>query len=361
MRRGMMDWQPEEVPADLLKARVQQVAEKCRSEGLSTMVLYTNFTRPHDVAVLTHFVPFWSQALLAVTATGESALVMATTGRTVQWIRSTSAVDHVAVGSQIGNVLADWLSNNSETPIESPYGVIYPENIPQVLLDQLAHRLSPSKAVDMSDWWTQASSAWRTPDAVAQQARSIALAALEAATQVEHECGHSIVAAVDGTSRSLGAEEVSVFVALDLDDSFQLRRLEGPAPLGPRIAVQVTVAYKGHWVRHTRSFERQGDRLVVLPQIQEAEIKWTQIGAAGHSPATMAANVAGALGAELRSWEIEGPVRGLPLGTLASSQTAAEPCERFTPESSLTLRLHHESGAVLWGAPLPLISFTATH
>jgi hypothetical protein len=360
MRRGMMDWQPEEVPAQLLSSRVQQVAAQCKSEGLAAMVFYANFTRPMDVSLLTHFVPFWSQALLAITATGRSALVMATTGRTVQWIRSTSVVEHVAVGSQIGQVLADWIAQESEAPSGTPYGVVHPDEVPQLLLDQLQQRLAPARPLDMSTWWDPTSSAWSTPLAVAQQARYIAQAALDAVAQAPHDTGHSIVAAADGTCRSLGAEEVAVLVAPDLARSDPLRRLEGDARLGTRVAVQVTVAYKGHWLRQTRSFDRQGDRLVAMPHCQEADAALARSSAARHPPAYTAAAVAQALGAELSDWALEGPVRGLPLDTLASSRSASVLQEPAMLEASLTLRLRSPSGAVLWGAPLPRTPFTAT-
>jgi hypothetical protein len=213
MRRGLMDWQPDEVPAELLAARVQQVAAHCQAQGLSAVVLYANFTRPVDVALLTHFVPFWSQALLAVTATGRTALVMATTGRTIQLIRASSVVEHVGVGSQIGQVLAKWLTEEAHVDTAAPYGVVYPHDVPQTLLDQLTSGLAPAESADLSAWWSAVSSTWRTPAGVAQQARRMALAAMAAVASGSHDSGHSVVAAADGTCRSLGAEEVAVCVA----------------------------------------------------------------------------------------------------------------------------------------------------
>jgi hypothetical protein len=350
MRRGMMDWQPEEVPAQLLQARVQAVAQYCRAQGLAAVVLYSNFTRPVDVALLTHFVPFWSQALLAVTATGRTALVMSTTGRTVQWIRSTSVVDHVAVGKQIGDVLAAWLAQEAGGAAPAPYGLVHPLDMPQPLIDQLAQGLAPAASVDVSTWWASTAATWPTPAAVAERARAIADAAFTAVARAPHANGHSVVAVADGTCRSQGAEEVAVFVAPNLARSDALCRLEGDAPLGERVAVQVSVAYKGHWVRQTRSFDQRNSHLIQLPQAEAADAALLQWPAAGASPAHAAATIAQALGAELDAWTLEQPARGTPLAAVPAPDS-----DLAVREGNLTLRLRSPSGPVLWGAPLPVV------
>lgn len=367
MRRGMMDWQPEEVPAQLLQSRVQQVAQYCREQGLAAVVLYSNFTRPVDVALLTHFVPFWSQALLAVTAAGRTALVMSTTGRTVQWIRATSVVDHVAVGKQVGDVLAPWLVQETAGAAPACVGLVHPLDMPQPVLDQLTAGLAPAAPRDVSAWWRETSARWSTPAPVAAQARAIVAGAWAAVLDMSHDSGHSVVAAADGTCRSLGAEEVAVFLAPDLAVSDSVRRLEGDAPLGARVAVQVSVAYKGHWLRETRSFAHQSGRLVALPGADAAHTAFLNARAAAATPADAACAVAQALGAQVQGWVLECPARGIPLDVAAQSPATPDTpaagkaaAAALPSEGSLTLRLRTPSGPLLWGAALPPTSSIAT-
>jgi hypothetical protein len=67
-----------------------------------------------------------------------------------------------------------------------------------------------------------------------------------------------MLAAVDGEARRQGAEEVYIAVAPDLAKSRMLRRQEGDGTLGVRFAVRASVAYKGAWVRMTRTLARDG-------------------------------------------------------------------------------------------------------
>src|SRR5690349_24170068 len=92
MRRGLIAWSREEVPASVLEARVARLQEKMRSAGLGVVFVYTSFARPSAEAWLTHFVPYWNEGLLAVPQTGAPVLLAAFSKRMHDWIRSVSHV-----------------------------------------------------------------------------------------------------------------------------------------------------------------------------------------------------------------------------------------------------------------------------
>lgn len=349
MRRGFMSWTPEEVPAELLAERVAQVAGECRARGLAALVQYSNFTRPLGISALTHFVPFWSQAMLAVTASGRSVLSMATTGRTVQWIRSTACVDEVLVGGDIGASVGRRLSELLGERI-GPIGIAYPQDIPQAALDSLRAHTQQAQQLDASAWWDACLPGFAPTAAVVAGARQIARAGLMAMVEQAHADANAVVAAVDGRCRGLGAEEVAVLCAPDLDRDAGLRRLEGAAPLGPRFAVQLSLAYKGHWLRMTSSFERTQGLPVEAAACQQAGQALEEAVAQGASPQAAAAAVASATGARLDDWWLEGRRAGLPLDCLA----AADLDHRLTTvpaEASFGLRLHGPAGSWLFGQP----------
>ena len=60
MRRGLISWSHEEVPAPVLERRVARLQDRMRDAGLGAMLVYTSFARPSAVAWLTHFVPYWN-------------------------------------------------------------------------------------------------------------------------------------------------------------------------------------------------------------------------------------------------------------------------------------------------------------
>jgi hypothetical protein len=61
---------------------------------------------------------------------------------------------------------------------------------------------------------------------------------------------------VERHARLAAAEDAYIAVAADLDRDRRLVRVSGPVPLGGRFAVRASIAYKGAWVRRTRTFAR---------------------------------------------------------------------------------------------------------
>ena len=92
MRRGLIGWSREEVPASALEWRVARLQERMRAAGLGAVLIYTSFARPSAVAWLTHFVPYWNEGLLVILPSGPPALLAAFSKRMQGWIRSVSHV-----------------------------------------------------------------------------------------------------------------------------------------------------------------------------------------------------------------------------------------------------------------------------
>ena len=102
MRRGLISWSREEVPAPVLEARVAKVQDRMRAEGLGAVLVYTSFARPGAVAWLTHFVPYWNEALLLVPQSGATVLLAAFSKRMHGWVTGVSHVGEVQPVSQLG-------------------------------------------------------------------------------------------------------------------------------------------------------------------------------------------------------------------------------------------------------------------
>ena len=127
-----------------------------------------------------------------------------------------------------------------------------------------------------------------------------------------------IVAAIDGYCRANGAEEVAVVLAPDLAHDSLLRRLEGETTLGERFAVQVSLAYKGCWLRVASSYLRDAETATELPEclMARAELQRGRLGASSQNLAACAAKAAKAL---LDDWSLEARSAGLPLATIAAA------------------------------------------
>jgi hypothetical protein len=313
---------------------VAQVAAACQANGVDALLLYSSFTRPAQVCALTQFVPFWSQAMLVVTAQGRTMLTMATTGRTVQWINSTSCVDEVVVGPEIGATASKWLASQTQA---SAIAVANMSDVPQAALDSLRHSLTNVELREANAWYAPLEAGFTPAPMVAQRALQIARAGLSLVTSLTFQGTHDIVAAIDGHCRSSGAEEVAVLLAPDLSSSSLLHRLEGETSLGECFAVQVSLAYKGCWLRIGSSYRRDAATVTELPECGLARTE-VQRGHLGASSGDLAASAASAAKANLEDWSLEARFGGLPLATIAcAGHTAAESIPAF---STLYLQLH---------------------
>ena len=96
---------------------------------------------------------------------------------------------------------------------------------------------------------------------MSRRAKDIAVEALAASIPQKPRTTGALIGGIEGPAREAGAEEVIIAVAPDLARDARLARIEGEETLGARYAVRVSVAYKGHWIRLTRTNDDDGRRL----------------------------------------------------------------------------------------------------
>ncbi len=342
-----MDWDPVEVPEEVLRGRVSQVAEACGAQGFDAVLYYASFTRPAQVSALTHFVPFWSQALLAITPSGASMLTMATTGRTVQWIRGTSRVDEVIVGPEIGASAGRWLQD--KTPARR-IAIASMDDLPQSAHAGLRGALPEAVLESAGPWCAALEAGFGPTPQVVRTAHDMAESALARVRSAAWPNAQALVAALDGHCRALGAEEVLVKVAPDLGRSADPYRIEGPMDLGAHFGVRLTLAYKGHWLRAGSSFSGAGAAATEAPAcaaalgaLREAALRTRRIDA-------LVDAMRRASGARIEHWNVEARRAGLPLYSVsASDRPEAAEAPAF---STFSARLESGDVPLILSAPL---------
>src|SRR5437870_6906585 len=128
MRRGLISWSGEEVPPSVLEGRVARLQEQMRAADLGAVLVYTSFARPSAVAWLTHFVPYWNEALLVVFPAGAPVLLAAFSKRVHDWIRSVSHLGEVRSAPDLGRAATAYLKERPPEP--SRIGVTAPGALP---------------------------------------------------------------------------------------------------------------------------------------------------------------------------------------------------------------------------------------
>jgi len=349
VRRGLISWARDEVPPSVLEGRVARLQEEMHNADLGAMLIYTSFARPSAVAWLTHFVPYWNEALLVVFPTGAPVLLAAFSKRVHDWIRSVSHLGEVRSAPDLGKAAAAFLK---ERPRETArIGVLELDALPWSVAEPLV-KSEYGALVDATDLFA----AIRQPadEVEIRLARRAATIAAQAFKTIPREAKRAseLLSVLERSARLDGAEEVLPRLAPDLRADATLRRLEGDALLGQRYAVELSVAYKATWIRITRCVSTQAvplswrgaaDRFVeAVERLNEVNLSLEPQVAGSARPGKNAA------------WTLETCRGSPPLSIVATGET---PSPSALPGGSLacvSLQLDLDDGPWLRGEPLIL-------
>lgn len=314
MRRGLISWSRAELPEAVLDARVAAAQAAMAQAGIDALAVYTTPSRTAGVSWFTGFVPYWNEGLLVVPCEGRPVLISALSNRVRDWIHRNAHVEQVLnaplIGAEAAKLIPARASKSQVAAVDLPH-------LPARVIAGLAtggHIVVDGTAI------MTALRARPDPAEIALTARASAIAAhaLRTLDAMEQDAG-ALVAKADGEARRLGAEEVYPAVAVDLTASTRLVRIDGPAWLGPRSAIRLSVAYKGAWVRMTRTLVRDPVATARLSRVAERFADDV-----ARLPNT------GAL-ARSSSWLVEGCRTTLPLEPLAGSIVDAQ--DRLGPDA----------------------------
>src|SRR5712692_7817318 len=148
MRRGLISWSRDEVPPSVLESRVTRLQGEMRAAELGAVLVYTSFARPSAVAWLTHFVPYWNEALLVVLPTGAPVLLAAFSKRVLDWIRSVSYLGEVRSAPDLGRAAAAFLKERPPEP--SRIGVLELDALPWAVAEPLVETGYVGELVDVT-------------------------------------------------------------------------------------------------------------------------------------------------------------------------------------------------------------------
>ncbi len=316
MRRGLLQWNPQELPIGVLEARIARLRAAMKRAGLEAFLIYTNLVRPSAVTYLTGFTPYWSEGLLLVPAAGRLAFATALSNRVADWIRSTNPVSEVVSTPTPGALLGERLASDSSI---KRVGVPELDMLPSGLSDEFAAAAPKIEWVESSPLFaTLRRHVDDTERNFLERADALAVAALDQIDASHATDAGTLAGSLEKHARLAAAEEVYIAIAPDLAASRQFLRLSKPVPLGDRFAVRASVAYKGSWVRRARTFA--GDKSAATADAWFKDMMGA-LEAGKPLAEQIAARVAALPGAELRNWLAESCLGSYPLATIASSQS----------------------------------------
>ena len=228
-------------------SRLQQAMHEHK---LGAVLLHTSFAHPAAVHWLTNFTPYWSEALLVVLPQGTPVLLAALTQRVHPWIREVSHLGDVVTAPNLGASALSYLGEHAAPGAK--VGVVGLEALPWPTAQPLMSSGWGPQLSDVSELFGQLRQpADMTELRLAARAERMADDTLQAGP-MNAQTTNAWASAMEAKARLDGAEELLQRMAPDLDLSPTLQRLEGDFPLGEQRAVELSLAYKGAWVRVTQ-------------------------------------------------------------------------------------------------------------
>jgi hypothetical protein len=154
---------------------------------------------------------------------------------------------------------------------------------------------------------------------------------------------------IEKHARLAGAEEAYIAIAPDLAADRRLNRLSKPVPLAERFAVRASIAYKGAWVRRTRTFARDDSAAKAEAWLDGVARSFE---AGKPIAAQLAARINELTGATLQSWMAESCTGSYPLTVVASSRAPRKDTPVDGQFLVLTIELTLDGAPWIGAAPL---------
>ncbi len=327
MRRGLMAWDPQEVPASALADRLARLRAELAREGVDVFVAYTNIARGGSVWWLTGFTPYWNEGLLYAPAQGEMVFATALSKRVAEWISSVMPAGEVTTTPRPSAFIGEHIARDGAKRI----GILELDDFPAGHAQAILQAAPGVELVDVTEAFARARN---DSDAVERllltKADALAQAAC-GAVDVSSAHARDFIAPAESVARLGGAEECFTLVAGDLRSSRAFVRTDSMGSLGETFAARVSLAYKGAWTRHVRSFAKDAGVQQSMDRAHAALMDFSL--QSGETLAQAVARTFGSLG-EVNNWVAEQPRGSYPLAPVANM---AESAQGFTASAPFVL------------------------
>jgi hypothetical protein len=349
MRRGLMAWDENELPRGVLVQRIEGLRAAMTRERLDGFILYTNLVQPSAVTYLTGFTPYWSDALLLVPKTGAPIFATALSKRVANWISSTNPLSEIVNTPKPGAAVGARLAADGCRRV----GVLELDRLPGGLYDEIT---GAAPTVALTDGSAAFASLRRRIDPAERgllaHADALAVSALAQVDPDQTADAGAVAGLVEKQARLRGAEEAYIAVAADLAADRRMIRVSGPLLLAGRFALRASIAYKGSWVRRTRTFDRDAAGRAAVARADAWFENLVSSIAPGSIGAQIAARIGELPGAAVASWMAESPIGSYPLQAIASSHAPESDGVAAGGFFVLTLELVVEGTPWLGAAPV---------
>jgi hypothetical protein len=234
MKRGLITWDPQELPRSVLETRIEEARAALAARDLPALLIYTDIWRANQARYFTNFMPYWNRSLAVIPRQGAPVLLCGLSPRVYPWIRSVTIFEEI----RPANKLAAALAALCEERRWSRLGVLDLPRLPQEIRVPVAAVDVPLTIVDES-----ARAMHRRAAGLARKVLEEHLAKASGLTD------HQFTGRLERAYRRAGAEDLMVLISTGESVPLPARGIA----LGEHYSVTVMLEYRGHWAKVTRA------------------------------------------------------------------------------------------------------------
>ena len=244
MKRGLITWDRDELPAGAFDARLSALNQLCADFDVPAIVAYTDVCRSNDVRYISNFMPYWNRALTVVPRREMPILLCSLSPRVYPWIKSVTVHETILPSSSLSTQLVKLCRERQWTKV----GMIDHAGLPYDLHTQLG-----AEELTLVDIPRGAFRPVVTESELAMHRRGAKLArGLVEAELTRAAIGlsdHELTGRLERRLRRAGAEDVVVLIS-------DGRGVPLPAcgnKINENSSACVALEYNGHWVKLSRN------------------------------------------------------------------------------------------------------------
>ena len=140
MKRGLVLFDPAEIPADEWRGRVAAVQRELAASGTDVALIYGDVSRSDDIAYLTNLCVYWNEGILAVPAHGDPVFLTKLSPRVHPWMRLISTVTEIRSGRSFAELVATFLGPGDGGTVGLVEAELWPAAVAAEIRQALADR-----------------------------------------------------------------------------------------------------------------------------------------------------------------------------------------------------------------------------
>ena len=243
MKRGLITWDPSEIPPEVFERRVDGVRRILMEREVPALVVYSDMWRSNQARFFSNFMPYFNRALLILSRDMPPILLCGLSPRVYGWIRSVTTIQDVRPAGNYAKPLFEIAGERNWTRLGALDLDRFPYDIHQALHGGQLDLVN----VESETVFLPAGN--ETEQAMRRKAAVLAAQILE--DEIVKGVGltdYLFVGNLERRFRRSGAEDLIVLVT----NGRAVPALPAGAVLEENFSVSVALEYRGHWVRLSR-------------------------------------------------------------------------------------------------------------